>query len=137
MTFFIIINLTYLTCPSQGPLLSLGRLVLPGQDHLVLSLVQDKLFLDLDARGVLDSQESFFVQVDLCTFHFLTHWDITIFPHNIVSTVTPLFVPFIGWVSTSFLPNSLQLFTVRVSTCLLYTSPSPRDGLLSRMPSSA
>ena len=25
----------------------------------------------------------------------------------------------------------------RVSVCLLYTSPSPRDGLLSRMPSSA
>ena len=25
----------------------------------------------------------------------------------------------------------------RVYTCLLYTSPSPRDGLLSRMPSSA
>ena len=24
-----------------------------------------------------------------------------------------------------------------VNTCLLYTSPSPRDGLLSRMPSSA
>ena len=24
-----------------------------------------------------------------------------------------------------------------MSTCLLYTSPSPRDGLLSRMPSSA
>ena len=26
---------------------------------------------------------------------------------------------------------------VRKNTCLLYTSPSPRDGLLSRMPSSA
>ena len=26
---------------------------------------------------------------------------------------------------------------VHGSTCLLYTSPSPRDGLLSRMPSSA
>ena len=26
---------------------------------------------------------------------------------------------------------------VRTRTCLLYTSPSPRDGLLSRMPSSA
>ena len=26
---------------------------------------------------------------------------------------------------------------VLVRTCLLYTSPSPRDGLLSRMPSSA
>ena len=25
----------------------------------------------------------------------------------------------------------------KYSTCLLYTSPSPRDGLLSRMPSSA
>ena len=25
----------------------------------------------------------------------------------------------------------------RLETCLLYTSPSPRDGLLSRMPSSA
>ena len=25
----------------------------------------------------------------------------------------------------------------RITTCLLYTSPSPRDGLLSRMPSSA
>ena len=27
--------------------------------------------------------------------------------------------------------------TLRYVTCLLYTSPSPRDGLLSRMPSSA
>ena len=27
--------------------------------------------------------------------------------------------------------------TVKFRTCLLYTSPSPRDGLLSRMPSSA
>ena len=26
---------------------------------------------------------------------------------------------------------------VEISSCLLYTSPSPRDGLLSRMPSSA
>ena len=25
----------------------------------------------------------------------------------------------------------------RIMSCLLYTSPSPRDGLLSRMPSSA
>ena len=26
---------------------------------------------------------------------------------------------------------------ITIATCLLYTSPSPRDGLLSRMPSSA
>ena len=31
----------------------------------------------------------------------------------------------------------LSLLVRRRSTCLLYTSPSPRDGLLSRMPSSA
>ena len=30
-----------------------------------------------------------------------------------------------------------QNVTINTSTCLLYTSPSPRDGLLSRMPSSA
>ena len=31
----------------------------------------------------------------------------------------------------------LNLHPDRVIVCLLYTSPSPRDGLLSRMPSSA
>ena len=31
----------------------------------------------------------------------------------------------------------MKLREVRRSACLLYTSPSPRDGLLSRMPSSA
>ena len=29
------------------------------------------------------------------------------------------------------------VFTLGTAACLLYTSPSPRDGLLSRMPSSA
>ena len=31
----------------------------------------------------------------------------------------------------------LWSFLTKYKTCLLYTSPSPRDGLLSRMPSSA
>ena len=31
----------------------------------------------------------------------------------------------------------LLIFPELALTCLLYTSPSPRDGLLSRMPSSA
>ena len=36
-------------------------------------------------------------------------------------------------------PGKHNLFCVEVKfyNCLLYTSPSPRDGLLSRMPSSA
>ena len=37
-----------------------------------------------------------------------------------------------GWVSEIDQPNPFQK-----RSCLLYTSPSPRDGLLSRMPSSA
>ena len=43
-----------------------------------------------------------------------------------------------------YLPESVPLYTdmsvkeyLRYMGCLLYTSPSPRDGLLSRMPSSA
>eukprot|EP01016_Furgasonia_blochmanni_P009729 TRINITY_DN14052_c0_g2_i1.p1 TRINITY_DN14052_c0_g2~~TRINITY_DN14052_c0_g2_i1.p1 ORF type:complete len:101 (-),score=6.04 TRINITY_DN14052_c0_g2_i1:11-313(-) len=34
-------------------------------------------------------------------------------------------------------PQNYQTHVLCVDTCLLYTSPSPRDGLLSRMPSSA
>ena len=33
--------------------------------------------------------------------------------------------------------SSNSSFSARMGACLLYTSPSPRDGLLSRMPSSA
>ena len=33
--------------------------------------------------------------------------------------------------------NVIKPTFVTVNGCLLYTSPSPRDGLLSRMPSSA
>ena len=35
------------------------------------------------------------------------------------------------------LPQARQMRDAAASICLLYTSPSPRDGLLSRMPSSA
>ena len=33
--------------------------------------------------------------------------------------------------------GSLDIVKLLIENCLLYTSPSPRDGLLSRMPSSA
>ena len=39
--------------------------------------------------------------------------------------------------SNSFGSFATRKHTVMFSACLLYTSPSPRDGLLSRMPSSA
>ena len=49
-------------------------------------------------------------------------------------------------VTVAFLANQIRDYfgdgsdlgvRMRYATCLLYTSPSPRDGLLSRMPSSA
>ena len=39
--------------------------------------------------------------------------------------------------TAALLRRALEKEGIRVRTCLLYTSPSPRDGLLSRMPSSA
>ena len=42
------------------------------------------------------------------------------------------------WVSgLSLIAMTLIYKPLLLDTCLLYTSPSPRDGLLSRMPSSA
>ena len=38
---------------------------------------------------------------------------------------------------TVFEASDLTVSEKKTETCLLYTSPSPRDGLLSRMPSSA
>ena len=47
-----------------------------------------------------------------------------------------------SWFKKAGIPGEEQWLTVfrnldDLNTCLLYTSPSPRDGLLSRMPSSA
>ena len=41
------------------------------------------------------------------------------------------------WKSVGSQISDRVLHLIKISTCLLYTSPSPRDGLLSRMPSSA
>ena len=40
-----------------------------------------------------------------------------------------------GWIELKFVKSFEP--DKKISICLLYTSPSPRDGLLSRMPSSA
>ena len=42
-----------------------------------------------------------------------------------------------GETATTYQQNFKLLKEIRNENCLLYTSPSPRDGLLSRMPSSA
>ena len=48
---------------------------------------------------------------------------------RMADTLAPL-----GYVETNKVDDADM---VVINTCLLYTSPSPRDGLLSRMPSSA
>ena len=45
--------------------------------------------------------------------------------------------PMVAVLSAEDLANSEIEKVSTANTCLLYTSPSPRDGLLSRMPSSA
>ena len=43
-----------------------------------------------------------------------------------------------SYIDSCFVPEMLSRFkTARRKVCLLYTSPSPRDATLSRMPSSA
>ena len=75
---------------------------------------------------------------DLCRWHSHREFEL----HLIVATRGKAFVgDYIG----EFRPGSLFLtgpylphnWVTDEITCLLYTSPSPRDGLLSRMPSSA
>ena len=43
----------------------------------------------------------------------------------------------IGFGGSVVFPSALTITSEQAKHCLLYTSPSPRDGLLSRMPSSA
>ena len=45
--------------------------------------------------------------------------------------------PLLTFAFGCFFALLFAIFAIIPKTCLLYTSPSPRDGLLSRMPSSA
>ena len=49
----------------------------------------------------------------------------------------PVHTPIDGSAIASVHLESKAQVVAKIDNCLLYTSPSPRDGLLSRMPSSA
>ena len=57
-------------------------------------------------------------------------------PRSGVSTAQAAVLIYLGYNDNCRLSDLAQ-GTGRKNACLLYTSPSPRDGLLSRMPSSA
>ena len=50
--------------------------------------------------------------------------------YTTLATILQIFGEDKGW-------DYMKKLHANINTCLLYTSPSPRDGLLSRMPSSA
>ena len=52
-------------------------------------------------------------------------------------TVAVVLLSFLTWAALRTAHGDVASSGRRVEDCLLYTSPSPRDGLLSRMPSSA
>ena len=60
---------------------------------------------------------------------------------SVVDVKNPLDMTSIGGKVVDILPDydykHADFLTMQYMGCLLYTSPSPRDGLLSRMPSSA
>ena len=81
----------------------------------------------------------------LVLFPFLSHshW-LFPFPPTPIPIQVNIFYQFIAvlllivfWVAEIIKVKDTALLSWWAMTCLLYTSPSPRDGLLSRMPSSA
>ena len=58
-------------------------------------------------------------------------------PSNVESVVISSVVPTLTDVVRLSCSDMLSENIMIIKSCLLYTSPSPRDGLLSRMPSSA
>ena len=55
----------------------------------------------------------------------------------LIAVVIWLVVDLLALQPSSYATAIALIVIVLIAACLLYTSPSPRDGLLSRMPSSA
>ena len=68
--------------------------------------------------------------------HFRTWRRRLVFPVGALASLALISVSITNY-QTASRTEVVQTAEVQLPTCLLYTSPSPRDGLLSRMPSSA
>ena len=66
-----------------------------------------------------------------------TYASATVYGSACVSSILPDLIAFIDSKKEKFLSQAGRNYAIFHKHCLLYTSPSPRDRLLSRMPSSA
>ena len=77
---------------------------------------------------------------DITIVYGVNHTDFDKKKHQVISNAsctTNCFVPLIKVLDDAFGVKQGLMTTVHAYTCLLYTSPSPRDQRGSRMPSSA
>ena len=108
--------------------------VLTGSSVLKITSMEDGHYQILDATSIVQwRHKSAFFNGDTVTVELRSHSEAT--SDQVVITKVTVDVPSIF--STSPLPGLCGTDDRELSTCLLYTSPSPRDQRGSRMPSSA
>ena len=79
---------------------------------------------------------SLFMFVLFCNMVGMLPYSFTVTSHIIVTLIMALFI-FVAVTIIGFLKHGFKYLSIFVPSCLLYTSPSPRDLSTSRMPSSA
>ena len=80
-------------------------------------------------KGYLDIKGIYYQSGDFST-HGVVYFDST----GLQNSTT---APGAATITSTQLLTAVTEIAITLGSCLLYTSPSPRDGLLSRMPSSA
>ena len=117
------------------------RLFLDKKFMLLWSFPRHGLFLDtnsMDCWGVLNNNSQ---RLLVTTLRVLDHWQVLDNGRRLLVTTLRVLDHWVfGYCSVPYLNQISKIprgFGYNPKGCLLYTSPSPRDGLLSRMPSSA
>ena len=111
-------GLNRISFPGSVPILERGAPNLPSMSRSIT--IPDLAHMEL---SIIETE---FVDIDIS--------DIEPSKGNLTRDIVPSTVPYVygkSYEMDEFYPSKVAFF------CLLYTSPSPRDGLLSRMPSSA
>ena len=108
-----------------------GAIRMQGRHDYILRQVFDRPIAELDT-GI----------VDICRLGVHQLFEMRVATHAAVSATVELARKAIGESKASYVNAILRKVSAQdlsywLAPCLLYTSPSPRDGLLSRMPSSA